>query len=303
MRIALRALACLLLALAVAAPLEAAELPAAARETIDRKVADVLKETGAPSASLAVVRDGAIVYAKAYGTARLGPPPLAAASAMRYSIGSISKQFTAAALLLLAEEGRVSLDDRVVRWLPALTRAKDVTVRELLSMTSGYQDFWPQDYVMPPMRKAVTAEAILDGWARKPLDFEPGTKWQYSNTNYVAAGVIFEKASGRPLLEFLRDRVFGPLGMASVTDTDAAPLGPSDPAGYVRYALGPARPAPKEGPGWMFAAGELAMTATDLATWDVSVLKGTDPLGGVDAGAHAGTCASRTAPRRDTGSG
>ncbi len=222
---------------------------------------------------------------------------------MRYGIGSISKQFTAAALLLLAEEGRVSLDDRVVRWLPALTRARDVTVREILSMTSGYQDFWPQDYVMPPMRKPVTPEAILDGWAKKPLDFEPGTKWQYSNTNYVAAGVIFEKAAGRPLLAFLRERVFGPLGMSSVTDADAVPLGPGDPEGYVRYALGPARPAPKEGPGWMFAAGELAMTATDLATWDVSLLQRDRSFRRSRCGRSRGTCASRTAPRRVTGSG
>ena len=202
MRTPTRVFACLLLS--AAAALSAAELPGDARETIDRKVAEVLKETGAPGASLAIVKDGAIVYAKAYGIARLGPPPLPAAESMRYSIGSISKQFTAAAILLLAEEGKVSLDDRVVRWLPGLTRAKDVTIRQLLSMTSGYQDFWPQDYVMPPMRKPVTAEAILERWAKKPLDFEPGTKWQYSNTNYVAAGVIAEKAAGQSLLDFLQ---------------------------------------------------------------------------------------------------
>lgn len=270
MRTAFRALFCLFLSASV--PVAAAELAAGARETIDREVGEVLKQTGAPGASLAVVRDGAIVYAKAYGAARLGPPPVAASATMRYSIGSISKQLTAAAILLLAEEGRISLDDRVVRWLPSLTRAKDVTVRELLSMTSGYQDFWPQDYVMPRMLEPVTAGAILDGWARKPLDFEPGTKWQYSNTNYVIAGVIVEKASGRQLFDFLKERVFGPLGMASVADTDAAPLGPEDPVGYVRYALGPPRPAPKEGRGWMFAAGELAMTAQDLAWWDISLI-------------------------------
>lgn len=273
MRTVLRVPAFLALSLVLAeAPLVAAELDAGARAEIDRNVTAVLEETGAPGASIAVVKDGAIVYAKAYGAARLGSPARAAAPDMRYSIGSISKQFTAAAILLLAEEGKVSLDDRVVRWLPSLTRAKDVTVRELLSMTSGYQDFWPQDYVMPPMLRPVTAEAILDGWAKKPLDFEPGTKWQYSNTNYVAAGVIVEKAAGRPLLDFLKARVFEPLGMASVTDTDAAPLGPGDPQGYVRYALGPPRPAPKEGKGWMFAAGELAMTASDLARWDLSLI-------------------------------
>jgi D-alanyl-D-alanine carboxypeptidase len=273
MRIPHRALACVLCCASLR--LAAAGLPADARAAIDAKVADVLKETGAPGASLAVVKDGAIVYAKAYGAARLGPPPLAATETMRFSIGSISKQFTASAILLLAEEGKISLDDRVVRWLPGLTRAKDVTVRQLLSMTSGYEDYWPQDYVMPPMRKPVSAAEILDTWARKPLDFEPGTKWQYSNTNYVAAGVIVEKAAGQPLLDFLRARVFGPLGMTSVADTDSAPLGPTDPAGYVRYALGPARLAPKEGKGWMFAAGELAMTASDLARWDLSLLGGT----------------------------
>ena len=76
---------------------------------------------------------------------------------MRYSIGSISKQFTAAAILMLAEEGKLSLDDKVERWLPGLTRANDVTMRQLLSMTSGYQDYWPQDYVMPAMLKPVDA--------------------------------------------------------------------------------------------------------------------------------------------------
>ena len=84
-----------------------------------------------------------------------------------------------------------------------LTRARDVTIRQLLSHTSGYQDYWPQDYVMPGMLKPVTAEQILDGWARKPLDFEPGTKYQYSNTNYVIAGEIVRQASGKDLVAFL----------------------------------------------------------------------------------------------------
>ena len=112
-----------------------------------------------------------------------------ATTEMRYSIGSISKQFTAAAILLLAEDRKLSLDDKVAQWLPGLTRANDVTMRQVLSMTSGYQDFWPQDYVMPPMMLPTTAQQIMNGWAKIPLDFEPGTKWQYSNTNYVIAGV------------------------------------------------------------------------------------------------------------------
>jgi len=191
---------------------------------------------------------------------------------MRYSIGSISKQFTAASILLLQEQGKLSLDDKVSKFLPDLTRANEVTIRQLLSHTSGYQDYWPQDYVMPDMLQPTTAQHILDVWARKPLDFAPGTKWQYSNTNYVIAGLIVEKASGMPLLTFLQQKVFQPLAMSSVLNTDQDRLGDTDPTGYLRYATGPLRPSPKEGKGWLFAAGELAMTAEDLAKWDISII-------------------------------
>src|SRR5262249_30842577 len=210
-------------------------------------------------------------YVHAYGSARL-EPPTPATTAMRYSIGSISKQFTAAAVLLLMQEGKLSLDDKVARWRPDLTRANDVAIRQLLSMTSGYQDYWPQDYVMPPMLEPTTPDAILDGWARKPLDFEPGTRWQYSNTNYVAAGLIVGKTGGTPLLDYLQQRIFGPPPMTSAAELDGAPLRPSDPAGYRRFALGPLRPAPKEGRGWLYAAGELALTPTDLARWDIATI-------------------------------
>ena len=223
---------------------------------IDKITAETLTNTGVPSASVAVVKDGQIVFTKAYGDAKLDPKT-AASPTMRYSIGSISKQFTSAAMLLLQEQGKLSLDDRVSKYVPDLTRANEVTIRQLLSHTSGYQDYWPQDYVMPGMLKPTTAKAIMDSWAKIPLDFEPGTKWQYSNTNFVIAGVIIEKVSGMPLMKFLQEKVFAPLGMKSVADIDAARLGDTDPTGYLRYALGPLRAAPKEGPGWLFAAGEL----------------------------------------------
>ncbi|HEX5603070.1 MAG TPA: serine hydrolase domain-containing protein, partial [Pyrinomonadaceae bacterium] len=249
----------------------AQELSPELRSKIDKLANDALTQTGVPGASIAVVKDGKIVYLNAYGSARL-EPKTPATSAMRYSIGSISKQFTAVAMLLLQEQGKLSLDDKVAKFIPDLTRANEVTIRQLLSHTSGYQDYWPQDYVMPMMLQPVTAAKILDMWARKPLDFDPGTKWQYSNTNYVIAGVIIEKASGKPLLQFLQEKVFSPLGMASVANIDEKKLGDTDPTGYMRYALGPLRVAPKEGPGWLFAAGELAMTAEDVAKWNISIM-------------------------------
>jgi len=249
----------------------AQELPTELRQKIDGVANDALAKTGVPSASVAIVKDGKIAYLQAYGTARLDPLTPAKPE-MRYCIGSISKQFTATALLMLQEQGKLSLDDKVSKFVPGLTRGNEVTIRLLLSHTSGYQDFWPQDYVMPIILQPVTAQKIMDTWAKKPLDFDPGDKWQYSNTNFVIAGVIAEKVSGMPLMQFLRQHVFTPLDMRSVADSDNDGLGPADPAAYIRYALGPLRPAPKEGRGWMFAAGELAMTATDLAKWDISII-------------------------------
>lgn len=241
------------------------------QQKIDTAVQEELIKTGVPSASVAVVQNGATAYLHAFGTARLDPKT-AALPEMRYSIGSISKQFTAAAILLLQEQGKLSLDDKVSNYIPDLTRADEVTIRQLLSHTSGYQDYWPQDYVPPFMLTDISAQKILDLWARKPLDFNPGTKWQYSNTNYVIAGLIIEKVSGEPLLKFLQERVFAPLGMKSVANIDQEKLGDTDATGYLRYALGPLRVAPKEGRGWLFAMGELAMPAGDLARWDISMM-------------------------------
>ncbi|MGH9684237.1 MAG: serine hydrolase domain-containing protein [Candidatus Acidiferrales bacterium] len=108
-------------------------------------------------------------------------------------------------------------------------------------------------------------------WAKKPLDFDPGTRWQYSNTNYVLAGRILEKASGEALVPFLKKTFFDPLGMQSAGDCSVDKT-PDDAAAYTRYALAPPRPAQREGPGWYFAAGELCMTPSDLARSDVAFL-------------------------------
>ena len=238
---------------------------------IDRIAGDVLAATGVPSASVAAVSDGKIIYVHAYGNARL-EPATPAAPAMRYSIGSISKQLTAAAILLLAQDGKLTLDDPVGRYVPNLTRGDAITIRQILSHTSGYPDYAPQDYLVPEWEKPVSADALLDRWARKALEFDPGTRWQYSNTNFVIAGLIVEKVAGMPLVDLLTERVFKPLGMASVTNSDRQKLGDHDAQGYFRRALGPLHPAPHEGPGWMYAAGELAMTAEDLAKWDAAVI-------------------------------
>jgi len=239
---------------------------------IDEIAAKALSESGAPSVSIAVVQSGKIAFEKAYGKARLDPP-VDARPEIRYCIGSVSKQFLAGSVLLLVQDGKLSLDDKVSRYLPDLTRAGEVTIRQLLTHTSGYQDYYPQDYVAPFMLKTVTAGQIIDRWARKPLDFDPGTRWQYSNTNFVIAGRILEIVTGGPFFDFLSKRILKPLGMTSAINLADQAMGPQDAAGYTRFALGPPRPAAPEGRGWLFAAGELAMTAHDLALWDISLIE------------------------------
>ncbi|HWC97940.1 MAG TPA: serine hydrolase domain-containing protein [Candidatus Sulfopaludibacter sp.] len=241
-------------------------LPLAAQQSdmekkLEEKLGATLKQTGAPSFSVALVKDGRLAYAKAFGAATVQT---------RYAVGSISKEFTAAALLLLQEQGKLSLDDKVSKYFPDMTRAGEVSIRQLLNHTAGYEDFAPQDYIIPEWKEPTTPRAVLDRWAKKPLNFDPGTKWQYSNTNYVLAGQIFEKVSGQGLVAFLRERIFQPLGMQSAGDCWEGSS--ADAQAYTRFALGPPRPVKREAAGWYFAAGELCMTPTDLTKWDVAFL-------------------------------
>lgn len=247
------------------ATVHAADLDRQLSET----VASALKETGAPSVSVVLVEHGDLAWVQAFGKANLASGRVADPKT-RYAVGSISKQFTVAAILLLQEQGRISLDDKVAKYFPDFTGADEITVRELLSHTSGYEDYAPQDYMIPEWTHSTTPQAILDHWAKKPLNFKPGTKWQYSNTNFVLAGEIFEKASGERLHAFLREKIFDPLGMTSAGD--CADATPEDATAYTRYALGPPRVAVREAPGWYFADGDLCMTAPDLARWDVAFL-------------------------------
>jgi D-alanyl-D-alanine carboxypeptidase len=249
----------------VAVPAGAQQLTPDEVVQVDRLVAKTLGDTGVPSAEIGIVRHGRLVLDKAYGKANEGLP---ARADLPYQIASNSKQFTAMALLLLHDEGKLSLDDHVAKYIPGITEGDRITIRQLLSHTSGLQDFWPQDYLFTDMTVPTTPQHILDKWAKKPLDFAPGTRWQYSNTGYVVAGMIAEKVSGEPLLTYLGRKVFRPLGMHPLNQDDTNT--PAFPAGYHRYALGPVRIAQPPARGWLYAAGELSMNAADLAKWDIA---------------------------------
>jgi D-alanyl-D-alanine carboxypeptidase len=249
-------------------------VPGSAQPSWEQKastdIAEALKKTGAPSVSVVIIQDGTTAFSKAFGKADLASNR-AAEPGTRYAVGSISKQFTVAAILLLQEEGRLSLDDKVAKFFPGLTQANQITVRQLLSHIAGYEDFAPQDYLIPEWTHPTTSAAILEKWARKALNFDPGTRWQYSNTGYVLAGSIVEKVSGKSLVAFLREKILDPLGMASAGDCNDRSAEDATP--YTRFALGPPRPVGREAKGWYDGAGELCMAAPDLAKWDLAFLQ------------------------------
>ena len=241
-------------------------------QAIDRYVAAQVEQQGFVGLGLTIVKDGRIVLDKAYGKsslasgARLGTDtPLA--------VGSITKQFTCASMLLLAEEGKLSPQDRVAKYYPELTRAADVTLYDLGTHVSGYPDFYPLDFLDRRMMKPVTLAALVRQYGTLKLDFEPGSRWSYSNTGFVILGGVIEQASGMPFADFLAQRIFKPLGMEhAVLDpkkerTDLA-------QGHTAFAMGETERATLEAGGWLFSAGGLYATASDLAKWDLGLMDG-----------------------------
>jgi CubicO group peptidase (beta-lactamase class C family) len=252
-----------------AASLPAQQLSPGEKANVDAAVQAAVEKTKVPSASVGIARGGVTVYAEATGKAVLPGTP--ATATMAYPIGSISKQFTAACILLLQEQGKLKLDDPVSKWFPEFTRASEVTIRNLLTHTSGYSDYAPQDYTIPAWTKPIRSYDLIREWATKPLDFDPGTKWQYSNTNFQMAALIIEKVSGKKYHDFLWANVIEPLKLEGVLDldTDRDKL---QVKGYEQHALGPMRPAILEAPGWYTGDGGLAMPASTLMQWDESLM-------------------------------
>jgi D-alanyl-D-alanine carboxypeptidase len=258
----------------------AATLPASAQQLSPDTAAKVaaiaqkvLADSGVPSASVGIVQGGHVVYTQAFGLARV-LPPIPAEASMAYPIGSISKQFTATAILVLQQQGKLSLQDPVSKFFPELTRSSEVKIINLLTHTSGYQDYAPQDYTIPAWKLPGDPLAVVHQFAGKPLDFDPGTQWQYSNTNFVIAALIVQKVSGEPFAKFLRENVLQPAGLEHVLNlnVDQSKL---QVIGYMRNALAPIRPAALEAPGWYFGDADLAMPVDQLLKWDLTIMSQT----------------------------
>jgi CubicO group peptidase (beta-lactamase class C family) len=267
----------LLAALLVPAALAREPEPVALPKTldpagIDSYLAAQVRDKGFVGLSIALVRDGRVILDKSYGTAMLPDGP-ALTTDTPLAIGSVTKQFACAGLLLLEEDGKLSARDPVARYFPDLTGAGAVTLYDLMTHASGYPDYYPLDFLDRRMRQAIAPDELIRRYAGGKLDFPPGSRWSYSNTGYIIMGRVVEKVTGQPFGRFLEQRIFKPLGMARSV-YEPMPDGAGLARGHTSFALGGAEPAPPEASGWLGAAGGIYATAGDLAKWDLALIEG-----------------------------
>lgn len=225
------------LALILAAPAvaqDAAKVDPARMDAIVRADADKGEFMGV----VLVARDGEILFDKGYGSANL-EWKIANDGDTKFRLGSVTKQFTGAAILLLQERGKVKLDAPVKTYLPDAPAAWDkVTVRNLLTHSGGIPNFTSFDDYGKLKTLAATTDSLIARFRDKPLDFQPGEKYAYSNSGYVLLTAIVEKASGQSYAAFLADNIFKPLGMADTGYDSHATIIPRRAAGYSPSATG-----------------------------------------------------------------
>ena len=263
-----RSLAGLALVLVLAAT---SALPAAAADPglaaeLDALFAESYSADG-PGAAVLVKEGDEVVLRKGYGLAdlELGVP---IAPEMVFRLGSITKQFTGAAILLLVQEGKLAVEDTVAELLPGYEGpAGRVTVHQLLTHTGGVPSYTDVPEYVALMREDVTTEQMIDRFREKPLDFEPGTGWHYSNSGYFLLGRIVEEASGESYEDFVETRIFAELGMDRTRYENVSEIVPGRVEGY-QGAPGSYENAAFLSMTQPYAAGSLLSTVDDLARWD-----------------------------------
>ncbi len=239
---------------------------------LDSFVSAVVKDQKAIGVTVGVMQNGKVIFAKGYGTANTKTNSPVTPETL-FAVGSVTKQFTCSVALMLEQERKLSFDDRVAKYAPALTRAKDITIRDLGNHVSGYRDYYPLDFVDRPMAKPLSSGEIVKAFASRPLDFEPGSRYSYSNTGYLLLGEIIEKTGGEPMATALERRIFKPLNLQHTRyEPKRGDSGLAE--GYTPLGLGPAEPSIPEGEGWIGAAGGIWSTPTDLLAWDLALMEG-----------------------------
>jgi CubicO group peptidase (beta-lactamase class C family) len=246
--------------------------------SVDGVVRREMKDQKIPGLSLAVVRDGVVIKASGYGFANLelGAP---AKPETIYQAGSITKQFTASAIMQLAEQGRIGLDDSITKYFPeAPATWKSITIRHLLTHTSGIPDIVDEPEVNPPHKTIIdfhrnyTEDELARGYTAQTLDFEPGTRMSYCNTGYQLLGILIHRVTGIYYGDYLREHVFAPLGMSTTTIFSSRDIVPNRASGYEVFDG-----VWKNLRSWQSdsvvtgADGSLLMSVLDLAKWDAAL--------------------------------
>ena len=237
-------------------------------DKVDEFIKAEMQKRKIPGLSIAVVKNGEVIKAQGYGLANIELNVPATAETI-YQSGSVGKQFTSAAVMLLVEEGKVNLDDPVSKYLDSAPELwKEITVRHLLTHTSGIKNYGEKDI---NYRLDYTDEDLIKVVASFPLDFQPGEKWSYSNTGYVLLGFVIKKAAGKFYGDYLKERVFTPLAMTTARVINEEDIIPNRAAGY-RMPKGQLKNQRYVSPSLNTTAdGSLYLTVLDMAKWDAAL--------------------------------
>lgn len=243
---------------------------------LTQKMDALLQETYAPDkpgAAVIVMKAGQVLLREGYGMANL-ELNVPVEPHMVFRIGSVTKQFTAVCILMLLEEGKLSLQDEITRFLPDYpTQGRKITIEHLLTHTSGIQSYTDMTEWLPLWRKDLSLDELIDLFKGQPMQFEPGERFAYNNSGYILLGAIIEKISGMPYAQYVQERIFDRLGMAHSLYDDPARIVPGRAAGYSLGTDGYIN-TPYLSMTQPYAAGSLASSVDDLARWDAALSAG-----------------------------
>ena len=243
---------------------------------VDEYVVAQMREQKIPGLALAVVRDGKAIEARGFGLANVELNVPVKAETL-FQTGSVGKQFASMAVMMLVEEGKVALDDKITKYFDGAPASwSNITVRNLLTHTSGIPDYESDSLTNRKdpfinLRQDYTEQELLRKFETLPLDFQPGEKWSYSNTGYVLLGILIRKVTGEFYGDFLHDRIFKPLGMDSTRIISEADIVPNRSSGY-RLEKGELKNQEWVSPALNTTAdGALYTNVLDMARWDAAL--------------------------------
>jgi CubicO group peptidase (beta-lactamase class C family) len=250
-----------------------AALSFAQADQIDDYVRAEMKQRHIPAVSIAIIEKGKPPRFAGYGMAN-EEANLHTTPQTVYQLASVTKQFTATAIMLLADEGKLTLEDKVRKHLPNLPEAWDaVTVKQLLNHSSGIKSYTSLGNMTQDNRRDVPPSEIIDRVKALPLEFEPGARFSYNNTGYHLLGMLIEKISGKTYGEFLNERIFARLGMSSTRVNDSQAVIPQRASGYM-WRDGKLQNCFFISPTVPYSAGAIISTVEDMAKWDAALRDG-----------------------------